>query len=275
MKEEQEKILIIDFMYLWNRIYYATQNQETNYYEHMLSIIEKVHRNTVYIKKYIVLDGENSICRQKELLPEYKEGRAPKKEVYARINQFVKECAEKYADLQFVRANGYEADEVIACFSYIFSQKGKQVLIYSGDKDLLQLLVYPNVYVGIKYTRLFELQPFTDEEIQKKMDIISNKTLSKVGDILKFRIFRGDTSDSIPAAIPRFPSKTILNIIENTWAGVTPLSARVVNNMEEFLQGKDKEKFRENIPNLYRNWELMQLQFLPREEIMKKVKRLT
>ena len=54
---EDEKILLVDFMYLWNRIYYAIgQNQGGDYYKHMLGIMEKININPAYNKKYIVLD---------------------------------------------------------------------------------------------------------------------------------------------------------------------------------------------------------------------------
>lgn len=268
-------VLLVDFMYLWNRIYYATQNQEINYFEHMLKIVEKIHYNTKYTKKYIVLDGENGTQRQKSLLPAYKEGRESKKEVYARINEFVKRCAGNYSDINFVRAQDFEADEIIACLSYVFSEKGYDVTIYSGDKDLLQLLVYPKIQVGVKYTGNFEIQPYTDSELQQKMNTISNNVITKVGDILKFRIFRGDTSDRIPAAIPRLPSKTIKHIIEESWKGVTPLSEDILDDMEQLLSDKDRKKFSENRLNIFRNWELMQLQFLPYKDIMKKINRLT
>lgn len=275
----EEKVLLVDFMYLWNRIYYAIgQNQGGDYYEHMREIIQKISMNPNYVKKYIVLDGMNGTQRQKELLPEYKEGRAPKTEVYAKIKQFVKECTTNYVNLNFVRANNHEADEVIASLAVQFSKKNKQVFIYSGDKDLLQLLVFPNVHVGMKYTGLFELQPFTDEELKKKMDTISNGTIDKVGDILKFRVFRGDASDKIPASIPRFPSKLIKELIDNVWNGLTPFSDDIFSDMVLYLYNNNKEKYSkqlmESFDSVSRNWDLMQLQFVPYKEIIKETMKL-
>lgn len=277
---EDEKILLVDFMYLWNRIYYAIgQNQGGDYYKHMLGIMEKININPAYSKKYIVLDGINGTQRQKELLPSYKEGRAPKAEVYAKISQFIKECTINYVNLNFIRANNYEADEVIASLAIKFSKKNKKVFIYSGDKDLLQLLVYPNVSVGMKYTGNFQLQPFSEEELQKKMDTISNGTINEVGDILKFRVFRGDASDKIPAAIPRFPSKIIKELINNVWTGVTSFNDDLFANMVLYLYNNKQEKYSkqlvESFDDVNRNWELMQLQFVPYKEIIKEVVKLS
>ena len=277
---EDEKILLVDFMYLWNRIYYAIgQNQGGDYYQHMLGIMEKININPAYNKKYIVLDGMNGTQRQKKLLSSYKEGRAPKAEVYAKINQFVRECTTNYVNLNFIRANNYEADEVIASLAIKFSKKDKNIFIYSGDKDLLQLLVYPNVNVGMKYTGNFELQPFTSEELQKKMDTISNGTINEVGDILKFRVFRGDASDKIPAAIPRFPSKIIKELIDNVWTGVTSFNDDLFASMVLYLYNNKQEKYSkqlvESFDDVNRNWELMQLQFVPYKEIIKEVVKLS
>ena len=276
---EDEKVLLVDFMYLWNRIYYAIgQNQGGDYYAHMLGIMEKININSDYNKKYIVLDGINGTQRQKELLSSYKEGRAPKAEVYAKINQFVRECTTNYVNLNFVRANNHEADEVIASLAIKFSKKNKKVFIYSGDKDLLQLLVYPNISVGMKYTGNFQLQPFSEDELKKKMDTISNGVLTEVGDILKFRVFRGDASDKIPPAIPRFPSKIIKELIDNVWKGVTSFNDDIFADMVLYLYNNNKEKYSkqlvESFDDVSRNWELMQLQFVPYREIIKEVVKL-
>lgn len=272
----EERILLVDFMYLWNRIYFAIgQNGDGDYYKHMQGIVEKINNNPNYAKKYIILDGINGTQRQKELLPEYKEGRIGKEEVYSKINQFIKERTSTCVNVTFLRANNHEADEVISTFAKLYSKKGKQVYIYSGDKDLLQLLVFPNVHVGMKYTGLFELKPFTSEEIQKKMDTISNGTIDKVGDIVKFRVFRGDASDKIPAAIPRFPSKVIKELIDNVWTGVKPLNRDIIGDMEEYLPEKYSNQITNYKEDIIRNWELMNLQFLPDKAILNDTMKLS
>lgn len=272
----EEKILLVDFMYLWNRIYYAIgQSAGGDYYSHMLEIMKKISLNTNYSKKYIILDGLNGTQRQKSLLSSYKEGRALKTEVYAKISQFIKECTHNYVNLSFLRANNYEADEVIASLSLKFSKENKEVFIYSGDKDLLQLLVLPNVNVGMKYTRLFELQPFTEKDIQKKMDTISGGVLTRVGDILKYRIFRGDASDKIPAAIPRFPSKIIKELIDNVWTDVSELNESILNSMKDYLPEKYSSQIVKYEKDIIRNWELMQLQFIPYKEIIRSTNKLS
>ena len=131
----------------------------------------------------------------------------------------------------------------------------------------------------MKYTGNFELQPFTSEELQKKMDTISNGAINEVGDILKFRVFRGDASDKIPAAIPRFPSKIIKELIDNVWTGVTSFNDDLFASMVLYLYNNKQEKYSkqlvESFDDVNRNWELMQLQFVPYKEIIKEVVKLS
>lgn len=271
-----EIVLLVDFMYLWNRIYYAVGHDGGDYYTHMKSIMEKLNNNNKYAKKYVILDGLNGTQRQKALLPEYKEGRGSKTEVYKQVKRFVKECSQEFTSLVFLRANNNEADEVIASLAVKFSRLEKEVYIYSGDKDLLQLLVYPRVHVGMSYSGNFGLKPFTEEEIQKKMDTVAGAgRLSNIGDLLKFRVFRGDVSDNISPVISRFPSKVIIDLITHTWPEVTMLTEDIFESMVKYLPEKYSKQLIENEEKLWRNWELMNLQFLPINDIISEVKRLS
>ena len=111
------------------------------------------------------------------------------------------------------------------------------------------------------------------------MDIISNGTINEVGDILKFRVFRGDASDKIPAAIPRFPSKIIKELIDNVWTGVKSFNDDLFASMVLYLYNNKQEKYSkqlvESFDDVNRNWELMQLQFVPYKEIIKEVVKLS
>ena len=75
----QKKILIIDFMFLWNRIY-SVKGAATG--EHIFRSLQHVDQSSYYYKKYAVLDGRYSTGYRKELLSEYKSNRSDKSEVY-------------------------------------------------------------------------------------------------------------------------------------------------------------------------------------------------
>lgn len=273
-KQMVNEVLLVDFMYLWNKLYYvAKSNPEKDFLSSLHITMKKIAMNALYTRKYVVLDGADGTKKHKKLLSTYKEGRADKTAVYKGLDDFISYCSHTYPNIFFLRAQEREADEVIAAMVKSLVRKENKVYVYSGDKDLLQLMVYPSVYVSHKYCGNFAITPLSDKELQKKLDTISGSTISKVGDILKFRIFRGDTSDKIPAAIPRLPSKVICNAI-GTWKGITPLTDEVIENMKPAVTESTWEKIEEHKEDLKRNWELMQLQHLDDESILAETKRL-
>lgn len=270
------KILLIDFMYLWNRLYYAYKagNNPSGYYEHAKNLFVGLDKDKDYEKKFVILDGHNSCQRAKELLPDYKAGREPKTEVYKRISELIKDVLKETTTISFQRADDWEADEVIASWSKFF--KDKEVFIYSGDKDLLQLMVYDNVRIGDKYTKSKPLAviPFTDKEIAKKCETVSGGYMDDVKDILKFRVFKGDSSDKIPPAIPRLRSSVIAEIVK-PWDVTKPLDP------EEFVKIFDSiddkvllKKINDAGWSIRRNYLLMNLIHIPYKKILRETKSL-
>ena len=270
----ENEVLLVDFMYLWNRLYYAAKhNPEKDFLSTIHTTMKKIAINSLYARKYVILDGANGVKKHKKLLPSYKEGRADKTEIYKGIDDFISYCSHTYPNIFFLRAQEREADEVIAAMVKSLIRKENKVYVYSGDKDLLQLMVYPTVYVSHKYCGNFAITPLSNDELQKKLDTISGSTISKIGDVLKFRIFRGDTSDKIPAAVPRIPSKVVCKAID-TWKGITPLTDEVIDNMKQAVPEVTWMKIEEHREDLKRNWKLMQLQHLDDESILAETKRL-
>lgn len=267
------RILLVDFMYLWNRLYYAYSvgKDPSGYYKHIFKMFEALNSNDRFDRKYIILDGVNGCSRQKELLENYKAGRVPKKEVYERINELIEDCR-GFKNLKFMSADNYEADEIIASWARYFRKE--EVYIYSGDKDLIQLTLYKNVHVGDTYRRTAPLDviPFTDEELDLKVAKISNNTLPNHRDILKFRVFRGDASDKIPAAVPRLKSSDIVKFI-NRWDIKTPLTKDILKELIDTEEDiKLREKLEEHKGDILRNYELMNLIHLPFKNILEATK---
>lgn len=265
-----ERLLLVDFMFLWNRLYYVTSG---DYYERLMKVVEKLHKSDYYAKKIIILDGKNGTYKHKALLEDYKGGRCDKTEVYSKIDLFIKEASDKYPSVMFVRGDNYEADEVITNFIPIYNRK-YEVNIYSGDKDLIQLLRYPNVYLGDRYHGGLELVPWTKEEALAKFEKATGGRLSNFVDLTKFRAFRGDSSDNIPAAIPRITSAKIFELIENCW-GESTLTPGVMSNITDYVKGTPLEdKMSQGIKDLERNWKIMYLSNANYEQVLKEVKRL-
>ena len=74
-----------------------------------------------------------------EIYPEYKANRGPCPEDLVPQFELVREAAEAFGVVQ-VEAEGYEADDVIATLARQAVEDGVDVDIFSGDKDLMQLI---------------------------------------------------------------------------------------------------------------------------------------
>ena len=267
-------ILLIDFMYLWNRLFYAYResNNPSGYYEHIKGMLKALNNNPRFLKKYIVLDGRNCSQRHKRLLSTYKEGREPKQEIYKRIDELIAELSPVCPNLSFQTAHDYEADEVIASWVKFF--RDYSVYIYSGDKDLIQLTRYGNVFIGDSYSNKEPLAviPFSVAEMEKKTLGVSNGKFKDYKNILKFRVFRGDSSDNIPPVIPRLRSDVIINLIES-WDLSAPLNTKTIGDMFNKLPA-GKYNLKEVEESIKRNYLLMNLIHIPYKTILRNVKEL-
>lgn len=187
------------------------------------------------------------------------------------MNAFVKKILLKCPSLLFVTSDNHEADEVIASFVPYYNENAI-IHIFSGDKDLLQLCNYENTFVGEKYTNGLEIKPYTTEEILEKFNKVTQGRLQNLKDLVKFRTFRGDTSDNIPAAVPRITTKAIFDIIENCWSKDEPLSIEVALRMSNYLGVGSKVL--EHSDEILRNWNLMNLRWKPYRDILRETRRI-
>ena len=74
-----------------------------------------------------------------EIYPEYKANRPPPPEDLAAQFPLVRELVEAF-DLPVLQRDGFEADDVIATAARAAREAGLEVVIVSGDKDLMQLV---------------------------------------------------------------------------------------------------------------------------------------
>jgi len=195
---------------------------------------------------YIVLEGDSSLYEN--IYEDYKKGRADKSEIFKNFNDYLK-LLQDFDNITILRNKYYEADYTLAYLSLNMSKKNK-VILYSGDKDFLQLsylsknLALSNTF---KQGNFIEL---TDEEIINKFKIDKNK-------ILKYRVFKGDSSDKINSACPRLRDILIRQIVK-AWKEDT-LDDIVFHNICVRLENYPQlvEKLVENKGNIFRNFNLM------------------
>ncbi|MCM2350005.1 MAG: DNA polymerase I [Bacteriovoracaceae bacterium] len=152
---------------------------------------------------------------RKEIYPEYKANRsAPPDEL---IPQFplVDELV-KVLGLPEIKAANYEADDVIGSVATQWKNDFDEILIASGDKDLMQFVDGP-----IKMLDTMKEKTYGREDVKDKMGVYPEQ-------IVDFLSLVGDTSDNIPGV-----------------AGIGPKGAQ--NLLEEF---GTLEKILENIDSI-------------------------
>jgi len=124
----------------------------------------------------------------------------------------------------------YEADDIIGTLSRIADEAGKETLIVTGDKDMLQL-VSDRVTVAITRKGISEVDRFTPAAIKEKYGLEPRQIIDLKG-------LMGDASDNIPG-IPGVGEKTALKLlheygsVENVLANAAQLKGKMREKVEE------------------------------------------
>lgn len=147
----------------------------------------------------VIFDAGRKSFRN-DMYEDYKANRAaPPDEL---IPQFplVRDASRAFG-LPTFQMEGYEADDLIATYARMAQGAGRDVIIYSSDKDLMQL-----VGPGISMHDPMKNIPIGPDEVVKKFGVMPDK----VGDILALA---GDTSDNVPG-VPGIGVKTAAQLLE-------------------------------------------------------------
>jgi DNA polymerase I len=137
----------------------------------------------------IAFDPSTPLERNK-LYPEYKANRKPTPEdLKPQIKQIIDIC--ERIGFSVLKIDAHEADDIIGSITTQYMSKFDEILIFSGDKDMYQLLSHSHIKMlrGVKGA-----SEFTIIDLASVPDIIG-VTYKQVTD---FMGIVGDTSDNIP-----------------------------------------------------------------------------
>jgi DNA polymerase-1 len=257
------RVLVVDGTNLFIRVFSAipTLNEDGQHVGGLSGFMKSLGATIRMVKPtrvVVVFDGKGGSHRRRKIFDNYKERRAIK----SRLNRAVgfEDLADEQASMKFQMVRLYEylqnlplttivvdhieADDVIAYLASYFKEK---IYILSNDRDFLQL-VSENVNVYVPTQK----KMFNQENLLEQYSVWSeNFTI--------FKALLGDNSDSIPG-IKGMGEKTILKHFPE-------LGERKKIGLDEFIQicesydGKAKAmlELKQSIPQLKRNYELMQL----------------
>ena len=275
-----KRLILIDFSWLYNRYYYvasydAAMKEEPVDIEAilermLLQFLQVVHRSYPSAKIVLALDPATSSLKNKAIFEGYKQNRnkESKKEVYRYLVYIIKKLSAKLDPkvFYFIREKLYEADQLLA-YTVKKYHKNYEIIIYSGDKDLLQLTSYPNTFIADKFEKGHFLIK-TNEEIFQKFKNSKGEDFSRIStnkrDILKYRSLKGDPSDNLSSVFPRIKDKEIAEVIKDYWIDdqKEPLTEARIEKILEDLEGDNPalaEKLRENKAVWLRNYKIMDL----------------
>lgn len=284
-------VILIDFSWIYNKYYYVAKVRplrESNKPEDLkLQVYDMLRRFLILIEKsypsskiLLVLDSSLATTDNFALNSEYKQNRnkEEKKEVYKYFKEIVGMLSQKLSPkINFIRAIGFEADQVIAYLSEKYQERHK-VLIFTGDKDLLQMTYYPNVEISDKYEKgMFLLK--SDREIFEKFKNSKGEDFTRIStnkrDILKYRVLKGDQSDNLKSVFPRIRDVEIVSIIKNYWIDEEELTdIRIQDIIDDIKEDDSKlaEKLKEHSSNWLTNFKIMNLYGLKDLPVKKVVK---
>lgn len=233
-----EKILLIDGHSILNRAFYGlpdltnSEGLHTGAVYGFLNILFKVLGEEKPEYLAVAFDRSEPTFRHAKY-PEYKGTRKPMPQELKEQIPLLREMLEKMG-IATVSLAGFEADDILGTLAKKGEEKGLDVIILSGDRDLLQLATKKTM---IRLPRTAKGQTVIEDY---KEDQVQERYLVSPAQIIELKALMGDPADNIPG-IPGVGEKTAIRLlveygsIENAFSHV-----------EEISQKRARESLREN-----------------------------
>ena len=202
----------------------------------MLRKLRKENPDSYYL---VIFDAKGKNFRH-DIYADYKANRPPMPEDLREQLSPLKEICNAMG-MPVIETPGVEADDVIATLAVMSSQEGIPTVISSLDKDLMQLVEDPLV----KMMNTMNNQIYDVAGVEEKFGVHPNQ-------IVDYLAIIGDTSDNIPG-VPKVGPKTAVK-----WLSEFRTLQGIIDNADS-LTGVVGQNFRDSIPDLDRNIELVTL----------------
>lgn len=227
-----EKILLIDGHSIINRAFYGlpdltnSEGLHTNGIYGFINILTKTLEEEGPQYLAVAFDLSAPTFRHKRY-DKYKGTRKPMPEELREQVPVLKEVLASMG-IHVVTLEGYEADDILGTLAKRSEEKGMEVTVLSGDRDLLQLAT-DRIKIRIPKTSRGSttVEDYLAEQVKERYQVTPPQ-------IVELKALMGDSSDNIPG-IPGVGEKTATKMvvqfgsIENAYANleqVTPKKAR-------------------------------------------------
>lgn len=232
---DRKKLVILDGNSLMNRAFYAlppmsnSKGQPTGAIYGFTTMLFKIFNEIKPDYIASTFDLKAPTFRHNEYA-DYKAGRKKMPDELAQQFKPVKELLSAF-NIGIFEIEGYEADDIIGTISKRFESKELEVIIFTGDRDALQL-VSEDTKVMITKKGITELDIYDKEAIKNKYGFVPERIIDLKG-------LMGDTSDNIPG-VPGVGEKTALKLLNE------------YGTLEGVYENVDKvsgKKLKENLEN--------------------------
>lgn len=191
-------------------------------------------------------DGGGNGWRHR-LYPEYKGNREPGDTEAARLRAAILSqkasviAMYQHLGIPQVSCAGVEGDDVVGILANCFSTKNLRVVIYSGDRDFLQLMTLRGVVLVRDFDKTKKLKPETEQDV---LDTFGCHSV----DVLKVRAIAGDKGDNIKNPVPLIGPKKAAKLVAG---GVDPSRVNCKIGKKSVLGAV--------WPKVHLNWQVMRV----------------
>ena len=246
----QDRLLLLDGHSLAYRAFFAlpienfstTTGQPTNAVYGFTAMLINVLRDEKPTHVAVAFDRGEPTFRHEQYV-EYKANRRETPEDFRSQLSLIFEVLDALG-IRRLSAPGYEADDLIATLATQAAAQDMDVLIVTGDRDVLQL-VSDKVTVLMTRRGITEMTRFTPATVAEKYGL-------SPAQYPDFAAVRGDPSDNLPG-IPGVGEKTATK-----WIAEFGSLQALVDRVDE-VKGKAGDALREHLGNVLRNRQLTAL----------------
>ena len=240
-----EKLLLIDGSSLLHRAVYALpllSNKDGVFTNAVHGFMMMLNRLLAQQKPdYLMVAFDKSrVTFRNQIDPDYKGNRAATPIELKGQFELVKQVLDA-AHIRWYEEDGYEADDILGTLSRLGEEAGFSVEIFSGDRDIFQLI---NDHTVVFMTRkgISEIERYDVAAIQQRYGVMPRQ-------LIEIKGLMGDSSDNIPG-VPGVGEKTAIKLISQ-YGTIDNLYAHL-----DELKGKLVERLAENRESAYRSREL-------------------
>ncbi|MDI3328574.1 MAG: DNA polymerase I [Alicyclobacillaceae bacterium] len=254
MSQTKEKLLLIDGNSVLYRAFFAlpllsnAEGQHTNAVYGFTMMLLKLLQEERPTHAAVAFDSGKATFRH-QLYPAYKGTREKTPDELSEQFPLVREVL-RAMGIAVLEREGYEADDLIGTVCRQAEEDGIDVLVVSGDKDLLQL-VSPSVTAVLTRKGITETDRYDPEAVRARFGL-------EPAQIVDLKGLMGDSSDNIPG-VPGVGEKTAAKLLQEhgSLEGVydhldaisgSKLRERLLANREQALMSKRLAEIRRDVP---------------------------